>query len=197
MSSWYFSSTPSVSDTVAGSSATTSSSDERRRPVERLGDAGRLEQILLAQRLHEVHDLLRQRLADARHLGAHDLQLARGVGIADPVIEAAALERVVDFARAVRGDDHDRRMRGLDRAEFRDRDLEVGEHFEQERLERLVGAVEFVDQQHRRAGGVGLERLQQRPLDQEALGEDVVLEPLAVDARPRPRRARIAIICAA
>ena len=88
-------------------------------------------------------------------------------------------------------------MLGLDRAQFRDRHLEIGQHFEQKGLERLVGAVELVDQQHRRAGGVGLERLQQRPLDQEALGEHVVLEPLAVDARPRPRRARIAIICAA
>ena len=59
-------------------------------------------------------------------------------------------------------------------------DLEVGEHLQQERLERLVGAVELVDQQHRRARRIGLERLQQRPLDQEALGEDVALEPLAV-----------------
>ena len=54
------------------------------------------------------------------------------------------------------------------------------EHFEQERLERLVGAVDLVDQQHRRAGGVRLERLQQRPLDQEALGEHVVLDAGAV-----------------
>ena len=107
-------------------------------------------------------------------------KFALGVRIADPVIEAAALERVVDFARAVRGDDDDRRMLGLDGAELRDGHLEIGEHFEQERLERLVGAVELVDQQHRRAGGIGLERLQQRPLDQEALGEHVVLEPLAV-----------------
>ena len=111
-----------------------------------------------------------------------------GVRIADPVIETAALERVVDFARAVGGDDDDRRMRGLDGAELRDGDLEVGQHFEQEGLERLVGAVEFVDQQHRRAGGVGLQRLQQRPLDQEALGEHVVLEPLAVVLALAPRR---------
>ena len=124
-------------------------------------------------------------------------EFALGVRIADPVIEAAALERVVDLARAVRGDDHDRRMLGLHRAHLRDRDLEVGQHFEQERLEGFVGAVELVDQQHRRAGGVRLERLQQRPLDQEALGEHVVLEPRRGRARPRPRRARIAIICAA
>ena len=80
------------------------------------------------------------------------------------MIEAAALQRVVDLARAVRGDDDDRRLLGLDRAELRDRDLEIGQHLEQERLEGLVGAVELVDEQHRRAGGVGLERLQQRPL---------------------------------
>ena len=155
---------------------------QRRRPVERLGDAGRLEQILLAQGLHEMHDLLRQRLADARHLGAHDLQFARGVRIADPVIEAAALERVVDFAGAVRGDHHDRRMRRLHGAELRDGHLEIREHLQEKRLERFVGAVELVDQQHRRARRIGLERLQQRPLDQEALGEHVVLEPLAVVA---------------
>ena len=103
----------------------------------------------------------------------------------------------MDFARAVRGDDDDRRLRRLHGADFRDRDLEIGEHFQQEGLERLVGAVEFVDQQHRRAGRVGLERLQQRPLDQEALGENVVLQPLAVAVRPPLRASRIAIICAA
>src|SRR3954471_16407118 len=38
---------------------------QRCRPVERLGDAWRLEQILLAQRLHEADHLLGQLLADA------------------------------------------------------------------------------------------------------------------------------------
>ena len=51
-------------------------------------------------------------------------------------------------------------MRGLDRAELRDRHLEVGEHLQQERLERLVGAIELVDQQYRRTRRIGLERLQ-------------------------------------
>ena len=72
-------------------------------------------------------------------------------------------------------------------AELRHRDLEVGQHFQQKGLERLVGAVELVDQQHRRAGGIGLERLQQRPLDQEALGEDVVLDAARGRRRPPPR----------
>src|SRR5262245_31917068 len=132
---------------------------ERRSPIERLGDARRLEQVLLAQRLHKMHDLLGQGLADARHLGAHDLELALGRRIADPVVEAAALERVVNFARPVRRDHDDRRMRGLHGAELRNRYLEVGEHLQQECLERLVSAVELVDQQHRRARRIGLERL--------------------------------------
>ena len=55
-----------------------------------------------------------------------------------------------------------------DRAELGDRHLEIGQHFEQIRLERLVGAVELVDQQHRRDAVVRRERLQQRPLQQEA-----------------------------
>ncbi len=88
-------------------------------------------------------------------------------------------------------------MLGLDRAKLGDRHLEIGQHFEQERLERLVAAVEFVDQQHRRAGRVRLQRLQQRPLDQESLGEHVALDALAVAARLRLPTARIAIICAA
>ena len=58
------------------------------------------------------------------------------------------------------------------------------EDFQKICLERLVGAVEFVDQQHRRAGHVRLQRLQQRPLDQIALGENVA----RTAARDRYRR---------
>ncbi len=119
------------------------------------------------------------------HLGAHDRELARGIGIADPMVEAASLERVVDFAGAVRGDDDDRRMGRLHRAELGDGDLVIGEHLEEKRLERLVGAVELVDQEHRRAVRIGLERLEQRPLDQEILREHVVGEPVAVDVALR------------
>ena len=37
-----------------------------------------------------------------------------------------------------------------DRAELGDRDLPLRQHLEQERLERLVGAIDLVDEQHRR-----------------------------------------------
>ena len=70
--------------------------------------------------------------------------------------------------------------RRLDRAELGDRHLEVGQHFEQVGLERLVGAVELVDQQDRRALGMRLQRLEQRTADQEPLVEDVGRELAAV-----------------
>ena len=63
------------------------------------------------------------------------------------------------------------RCLAVDRAELRDRDREVGEELEQERLELVVGAVDLVDQQHRRA--VVLERLQQRPPQQELASEQL------------------------
>ena len=112
------------------------------------------------------------------------------------MIETAAFQRVVNFAGAVRGDDDDRRLRRLDGAEFGNRDLEVAENFQQIGLERLVGAVEFVDQQHRRAGDIRLQRLQQRPLDQIALGEDIAGKLVAVGIAGASA-SRIAIICAA
>ena len=40
-------------------------------------------------------------------------------------------------------------LRRADRAQLRDRHLEVGEDFQQKRLEGLVGAVEFVDEENR------------------------------------------------
>ena len=83
-------------------------------------------------------------------------------------------------------------------SEFGDGHLEIGQHFEQKGLERLVRAVELVDQEDRRAPPCrGLERLQQRPLDQIALGKEVA-PPAGRGRRTPPASAsRIAIICPA
>ena len=56
---------------------------------------------------------------------------------------------------------------GLEHAELGDRDLPVGQDLEQVGLELVVGAVDLVDQQHRRRTLAWLDRPQQRPLDQE------------------------------
>src|SRR5258708_3921099 len=153
---------------------------QRGGPVDGLGYPRRLIEILLAQRLHEADDLLRQFCGNAGHARFDDRELALGTGIIHPVIKTAALQRVVNLAGAVRGDDDDRRLRRLDGAEFGYRHLEVAENFEQISLECLVGAIEFVDQQHRRAGHLRLQRLQQRPFDQIAFGENVAGKLVAI-----------------
>ena len=61
--------------------------------------------------------------------------------------------------------------RGPNRSQLGNRDLPLGQHLEQERLERLVCAIHFVDEQHGRA--VLGDRLEQRPLEQELFAEDL------------------------
>ena len=107
---------------------------------------------------------------------ADDLDLALELGVVEPEVEAAALQRLGQLARVVRGEDDDRHRRRRDLAELGDRDLEVGEQLEQHRLELLVGLVDLVDQQD---DGLGAgDRLHQRSLEQELLAEDVAVDIL-------------------
>ena len=80
-------------------------------------------------------------------------------------------------------------MAGANGAQLGNRDLPLGQDLEQERLERLVGAIHFVDEQHRRS--VLRDRLEQRPLEQELLAEDLrftLFERRALAlAQPRPQ----------
>ena len=77
-----------------------------------------------------------------------------------------------------------RRPLGPDRADLRHGDLEVRQDLEQVRLELLVRPVDLVDEQDRRDAVVGLERLEQRPPDQEIGPEDVVrARPIDLAAR--------------
>jgi hypothetical protein len=89
------------------------------------------------------------------------------------VKEAAALERVVQLARAVGGEDDRRTPARLDRPDLGDRDLEVREDLEQEGLELVVGAVDLVDEQD--DGLLGGDRLQQRTADEEVGPEELLL----------------------
>ncbi len=120
------------------------------RPLDGLGDARLLVQLHLAQPLHEGDDLLRELLCDTGHTALQHQQLASGVWETDPVVQATALDCIVDLARAVGGQHHDRRRGCLYGAELGNRDLELRQHLEQKGFERLVGTVELVDQQHRR-----------------------------------------------
>src|SRR6185369_3445905 len=78
---------------------------EGGRPVERLGDPGHLRQVGLAQAMDEADDVAGEALWCVRDAGDDDLELLLGRRIVDPVVQAAALERVVDLARPVRGQD--------------------------------------------------------------------------------------------
>ena len=112
------------------------------------------------------------------HLRQHDLPLALGVRVVEVQVEAAPLEGLGQLAARVGGEDDERAAYGGDGAELRDRHLEVREHLEQQPLDLDVGLVDLVDEQHRRL--LAPDRGQQRPGEQELLGEDVV-----VGLRPR------------
>ena len=79
----------------------------------------------------------------------------------------------MELAGAVRREDDDGAPSRADRPELGDRDLEVREHLEEERLELLVGAVDLVDEEDDRV--VGLDRLEQRAPDEEVGAEELLL----------------------
>ena len=167
-SSWYLSTEPSVACTFSTSSSCSPSAVSACAQSIVSASPGGFCRSSSAQLRDERGRLGGQPLGHARHAQLHDLDLALERRVADPVEEAAALERVVQLARPVRGQDHVRPLLRLDRAELGNRDLEVRQHLEQERLELLVGAVDLVDQEH--DGLLGLDRLEQRPPDQELAG---------------------------
>src|SRR5581483_1183458 len=121
----------------------------------------------------EPRRLLGEPLRHARHAQLDYLDLALDRRMSDPVVEAPPLERVVELSRPVGGEDHVRPLPRLDRAELRDRHLEVREHLEQERLELLVGPVDLVDQEQRPP--LGLERFEHGSADQELAAEQLRL----------------------
>ena len=94
---------------------------EGAHPVDGLGDPGRLGQVELAQPVDGGYHLASQRLGHAGRPYQHDLHLAFGGRVADPVVQAAPLQRVVQLAGAVRGEHDERRALGPDRADLRDR----------------------------------------------------------------------------
>ena len=121
-------------------------------------------------------DLAGEALADLGGPQPDDGHLAVEVGVLDPVVQAAPLEGVVDVAGAVAGQHDERGLLGPVQPELGDRDLPVREHLEQVGLELVVGAVDLVDEQHRRRALARLDRPQQRPLDEEALLVQLGLE---------------------
>ena len=125
-------------------------------PIQRLGNAGVLEEIDCPELLHIGDDLSGELFVAALDLAPDDGEFVGSSRIIDPVIKATTLQGVMHFARPVGRHDHDWRLDGLHRSEFGDRHLEIREHFEQERLEGLVRAVEFIDQEDGCPAGLAL-----------------------------------------
>ena len=123
------------------------------------------------------------RVLELGHLGEHDLALALGVGVVEVQVEAAPLERLGQLAGRVGGEHDERPAYGGDGAELGDGHLEVRQHLQQQALDLDVGLVDLVDEQHGRL--VAPDRGQQRPGQQELVGEDVV-----VGLAPTTRRRR-------
>ena len=89
-------------------------------------------------------------------------------------VQAAPLQRLGQLTGVVRREEHERDLRGRDRAEFGDRHLVVGEDLEQQRLGLDLDTVDLVDEEDDRVGGG--DRLEQRAGQEELVGEDVVLD---------------------
>ena len=156
--------------------------DQGARPVDGLRDRRRLLELQLAQPGDHVDELGGDLVVEAGHLAGDDRPLALGVGVVEVQVEAAALHRLGQLAAGVGGQHHERPPGRRDGAELGDGHLEVAQHLEQQALDLDVGLVDLVDEQHGRL--VAPDRAQQRPGEQELLGEDVV-----VGLAPRsPRR---------
>ena len=128
---------------------------QRARPVNRFAHRWRLLQVELAQPLHQFHRLLPQ-AADPDRSGARVRTIRSSTStprIVDKEVETAALERLGQLARVVRGQHHRRDMLGAHRrAQFRHaRPLEVRQHLQQERFKLRVRPVDFVDEQQHRS----------------------------------------------
>ncbi len=75
---------------------------------------------------------------------------------------------------------HARDGGGFDGAKLGNADLKIGQQLEQKRLEFLVGAVDLIDQQHRRRGAA--DGGEKRPLQQIFFGKYVLLDGVGVFA---------------
>src|SRR6266571_5300444 len=153
---------------------------QREGPADRLRDAGRLGEVQAAQPADRGGDLAGQPLPRLRHPAPDDLGDAGGVRVGDPVVQAAALERVVQVPGPVRGQHGNRGQGGLLGTELGNGDRRLGQQLEQEGLELVVGPVHLVDEQHGGPRTRVQQRGEQRPRQQVLAGEQVlVLDVLA------------------
>jgi hypothetical protein len=106
--------------------------------------------------------------------------------VADPVVEAAPFQGVVEVAGAVGGQHHHRRDVSMEGGQLGDADRVVGQDLEQEGLEFVVGPVDLVDEEDRRDVTAVVDGPQQRPADEEPLRVQLVFDDVGVLGLDRP-----------
>src|SRR5512133_167674 len=124
---------------------------ERSNPIDGLGDAGTFLQVQPTQPFDYPCGLLGKCSRAAWHAPPHDLSRPRRRWVLDPMEKASALERVMQFTRPVRRQHYDRSVRGTHSTELRNGHRALAEQLQQEGLEVVVGAIDFVDKEDRRS----------------------------------------------
>src|SRR5262249_25289403 len=158
---------------------------QRLQPVQRLGNAWRLEEVFAAQGLHEGDDLAGKLLRGGGHAGQNNGVLLLQRGVLNPVVQAAAAQRIVDIAGAVGGEDDEGWVGGADGAQLGDSDGVVAEQLEQIRLKLGIGTVQLVNEQDRGMVLGGVYGLQQGTAYQELRREDIFERNTRAGSHPR------------
>ena len=104
---------------------------------------------LAAQTAYKLGYLLGQLCAGLWYLRAHHSQFALAIGVVHPLVQAAALDGIVQIAGAVTGENGDRGHFGFDGAQFWNAHLVLAQILQQKGFEGFVGAINFIDQQQR------------------------------------------------
>ncbi len=105
-----------------------------------------------------------------------------------PVVVAAPFECVAERTAAVARNDDDRRNLGAKRADFGHGHRHLPEKLHQQGLKASVASIDVIDQEYSWHLVVVANRTQQRPVDEEVRGEEVV-------QRRRRRRCRADVLC--
>src|SRR5215469_13700758 len=141
--------------------------------IQRFGHPWRFREIQLPRGLNEAHNLPAKGFFNARQPGAHNPQFFLKVGIVDPVVEATPFQSVAQLPGAVGSENNVWNVLCLERSHLRDADLKIRQQFEEKCLESLVGAIDLINQQHRRSL-LCENRLEQGALEKELFAKNVL-----------------------
>ena len=138
---------------------------------------GRLLQVELADLVDDLDQLAGDRLVELGRVQADDLELVLEVGIVEPQVQAAALERLGQLAGVVRGQQHDRLGPRLDPPELGNRDLEVADSSSSSIASNSWSVLSISSISSTTGSGEAIAVISGR-CEQELLAEDVVLHVL-------------------